>query len=160
MGRIECATFTVAGTPAPQGSKRHVGKGIMVESSKKVAPWRDSVTLAAIEWRKANGLPEPFDGPLVAYMVFTLHKPTSSPKTIRVFPMKPPDLSKLARSTEDALVEACLIKDDARIVGYDRLWKCYPNEGIGALPHLGASVTVWTMAEYMRAIEEQSGFLS
>lgn len=160
MARIECATFTVAGTPAPQGSKRHVGKGIMVESSKKVAPWRDSVTGAAIEWRKANGLPEAFDGPLVASMVFTLRKPTSAPKTIRIFPMKPPDLSKLARSTEDALVEACLIKDDARIVGYDRLWKVYPGEGIGALPYIGAAITVWTMAEYMREVEQQGSFLT
>jgi crossover junction endodeoxyribonuclease RusA len=30
--------FTVPGKPAPQGSKRHVGRGIMVESSNHVAP--------------------------------------------------------------------------------------------------------------------------
>jgi hypothetical protein len=29
-------TFTVLGKPAPQGSKRHVGKGVMIESSKQV----------------------------------------------------------------------------------------------------------------------------
>lgn len=27
-------TVTVLGTPAPQGSKRHVGNGVVVESSK------------------------------------------------------------------------------------------------------------------------------
>ena len=32
--------FAVLGLPAPQGSKRHVGEGRMVESSKRVKPWR------------------------------------------------------------------------------------------------------------------------
>ncbi|MGH7348018.1 MAG: hypothetical protein ACREK4_24145, partial [Candidatus Rokuibacteriota bacterium] len=33
----------VAGVAAPQGSKRHVGGGIMRESSKAVGPWRERV---------------------------------------------------------------------------------------------------------------------
>ena len=44
-------TFRVYGTPAPQGSKRHVGRGVMVESSKKVAPWRQDVVAAAAAGR-------------------------------------------------------------------------------------------------------------
>jgi Holliday junction resolvase RusA-like endonuclease len=39
--------ITVFGQPAPQGSKRHVGHGVMVESSKKVKPWRQDVVAAA-----------------------------------------------------------------------------------------------------------------
>ena len=39
--------ITVHGTPAPQGSKRHVGNGVMVESSAKVKPWREAVKWAA-----------------------------------------------------------------------------------------------------------------
>ena len=35
-------TLTVRGLPAPQGSKRHIGRGVMVESSKRVKPWRDA----------------------------------------------------------------------------------------------------------------------
>ena len=42
-------TFEVYGQPAPQGSKRHVGGGRMIESSKAVAPWREAVKWAAIE---------------------------------------------------------------------------------------------------------------
>ena len=33
----------VIGIPAPQGSKRHVGHGIMIENSKRVKPWRQDV---------------------------------------------------------------------------------------------------------------------
>ena len=42
-------TIRVYGTPAPQGSKRHVGRGVMVESSKKVKPWREAVKQAALD---------------------------------------------------------------------------------------------------------------
>ena len=38
---------TVNGLPAPQGSHKHVGGGRMVESSKKVKPWRQDVKAAA-----------------------------------------------------------------------------------------------------------------
>jgi crossover junction endodeoxyribonuclease RusA len=33
----------INGIPAPQGSKRHVGNGVMIESSKAVGPWREAV---------------------------------------------------------------------------------------------------------------------
>ena len=36
----------IPGVPAPQGSKRHVGGGRLVESSKKVKPWRRAVNAA------------------------------------------------------------------------------------------------------------------
>ena len=39
----------VIGMPAPQGSKRHVGHGIMIENSKRVKPWRQDVREAALE---------------------------------------------------------------------------------------------------------------
>lgn len=41
--------FDVYGEPAPQGSKRHVGGGRMIESSAKVKPWRQDVVAAARE---------------------------------------------------------------------------------------------------------------
>ena len=39
--------FEVVGLPAAQGSKRHVGNGVMVESSKALKPWRSAVAEAA-----------------------------------------------------------------------------------------------------------------
>ena len=54
-------TVIVYGTPAPQGSKRHVGHGVMVESSRRVKPWREDVKAAAetaiVEWEQHRPLP-------------------------------------------------------------------------------------------------------
>ena len=80
-------TITVHGTPAPQGSKRHVGNGVMVESSKKVKPWRQDVKHAALEVIQPAGIcgscdaglpmsctcAEPITGPVpVSYTHLTL----------------------------------------------------------------------------------------
>lgn len=127
------------GAPAPQGSKRHVGKGVMVESSAAVKPWREAVKCAA---RELMGDLPPLDGPLVVRMVFTMRKPVGAPKTRRTWPDRMPDLSKLARSTEDALTDAGVWTSDARVVEYARLAKVYPREDPEALTVPGVRVIV------------------
>lgn len=139
--------FTVYGMPAPQGSKKFVGtnkagRGILVESSKKVKPWRVDVKAAAEAQRIAHAMLAPLDGPLIVSMVFTLPKPASAPKRRRTWPDRMPDLSKLARSTEDAISDAGLWADDARIVEYSRLAKVFPGEDPEALQAPGVRVTV------------------
>jgi hypothetical protein len=71
-------TICVYGAPAPQGSKRHLGKGVMVESSKKVKPWREAVKHAALEVR---GRMPAMTGPVHVTVCFTVAKPASAPKT-------------------------------------------------------------------------------
>ena len=138
----------VYGSPAPKGSKKFVGmaggRGVMIESSKRVKPWREDVKAAALAAR--NGA-APLDCPLSVRMIFTVPKPTSAPRRRRTWAMRKPDLSKLARSTEDALVDAGLITDDARIVQYERLAKVYPGEDREALEAPGVRITVQSMAE-------------
>lgn len=138
--------FRVFGIPGPQGSKRFVGvkggKGVMVESSKKVLPWREAVKAAALFARGTN---KPIDGPIVLRMVFTVRKPESAPKGRRTYPMRTPDLSKLARSTEDAMTDAGVWADDARIIEYQRLAKVFPDEDREALDIPGVYVEVWSM---------------
>lgn len=136
----------VHGRPAPQGSKRHVGNGRMIEMSKYVGTWRDDVKAAAraviedwVGW-------VPLDGPLVARMVFTIAKPASAPKRRRTWPSTMPDLSKLIRSTEDALKDAGAIKDDARIVEYSRAAKVYPSEDEESLDVPGARISINRLA--------------
>lgn len=145
------ARIAVYGAPAPQGSKKFVGiakstgRGILVESSKKVKPWRQDVKAAALEFiaeRWSAGTFVPLDGPLRVRMVFTLPKPASAPKRRRLFPMRKPDVSKLARSTEDALVDAGLIADDARIVEYERLAKVFPGEDHESLNSPGCLIEI------------------
>jgi len=107
-------TFSVEGLPAPQGSKRHVGGGRMVESSKKVGPWRADVELAA---RRA--MIETFTGPVSVTLTFHMPMPKSRPAKIRklqtAWSSVRPDIDKLARSTLDALTASGIIDDDARV---------------------------------------------
>lgn len=127
----------VAGTPAPQGSKRgfrnqHTGRIQMVESSTAVQPWRQDVKHAALmavgpDWT-------PLTGPLSVHMRFMLPRPKGHWRTGRnagllrdsapAFPHGRPDLSKLARSTEDALT-GVVWADDAQVVS-ELLEKVYP----------------------------------
>lgn len=114
----------VIGHPAPQGSKRHVGNGIMVESSARVRPWRQDVTASAIEAAERDGWVAP-SGPLLVELTFTLKRPRYHYRTgayahelrpnAPVLVDKKPDLDKLARSTLDALTAAGVIRDDAQI---------------------------------------------
>lgn len=148
-------TITVFGQPAPQGSKRYVGqsktgRGIMIESSKAVKPWRQDVRAAALDAMADRiQLPEIeqralyFDpsGALSVHMIFTLPKPKSAAKRYRTWPNKKPDLSKLVRSTEDALTEAGIWEDDARIV-HCVSSKCYPGEGVDSLNSPGAVIHI------------------
>lgn len=133
------------GTPGPQGSKTGYnvgGRVVMRESSKKVKPWRSDVRDAA-----ERAIPHdwiPIDGPVAVDMVFTLRKPTSAPKRRRTWPDRTPDLSKLARSTEDALT-GLVWADDARIVEYRTLAKRYPLEGPDALTYPGVIVRVYRL---------------
>ena len=106
-------TFTVVGIPAPQGSKRHVGNGVMVESSKKVAPWRKAVANAVFSRFVETGDSSPFTGPVEIFTTFFLPRP----KTVtRDWPSVPPDLDKLERGLFDAVTLTGLWVDDSLVV--------------------------------------------
>lgn len=115
-------SFRVYGVPAPQGSKRHVGGGRMIESSKKVGPWRAAVIAAAISARLAGG-PHEIAGAVSVDITFYRARPGShynSKKQLKPhapdYPNTTPDLDKLVRSTFDALTDSGVITDDARVV--------------------------------------------
>jgi Holliday junction resolvase RusA-like endonuclease len=139
-------TIVVYGEPAPQGSKRFVGvragRGVMVESSKKVKPWRQDVAAAALTSRAIYHLVGAIAGPVRVKMVFTVRKPLSAPKRRRTYPSAKPDLSKLARATEDALTTAGIWEDDARVVEYSRLAKVFPGEDPDALDSPGVLIDI------------------
>lgn len=110
-------TFIVAGmAPAPQGSKRLVGRSL-VESSRNVKPWRLLVQTAAIETHHPT-----IYGPVSLSVVFLFPRPKGhlrkdgslKPSAPRWHTVRP-DGSKLLRSTEDALVDAQLLADDSLI---------------------------------------------
>lgn len=119
----------VHGAPAPQGSKRAVrtknGKINLLESSAKVRPWREAVKQAALDVIGRNNDWKPWDAPILLDATFYFLRPQSHYRSGRnahllkvnapVRPTSPPDLSKLVRSTEDALTEAGLWRDDSRV---------------------------------------------
>lgn len=108
----EARTFFVPGTPAPQGSKRYVGqhggRAVLVESSKKVKPWRHTVSQVANMFYT-----NPIDGPVYIGIQFIMPRPKSLPKRITHM-VKKPDLDKLIRSTLDAL-SGIAFTDDNRV---------------------------------------------
>lgn len=148
-------TITVHGLPAPQGSKKHLGNGVMVESSAKVKPWRQDVKHAALAITEALPNWTVLDGPLAVAMTFTFDRPKGHYRTGRnahllrdAAPIRPagmPDLSKLARSTEDALT-GVIWKDDARVVEYVRLGKWYAEtDADDVLSVPGCVIHVWPL---------------
>jgi Holliday junction resolvase RusA-like endonuclease len=136
-------TITVHGhRPAPQGSKRHIGHGRLIEQSKRVKPWREAVHDAALD---AMGNRLILDGPLSVEVVFTVRKPASAPKRITWPTTRDSgDIDKLLRSTFDALTTSGAIADDSRIVEVTAR-KVHPGEGVDALDAPGAVIRVWRL---------------
>ncbi|WP_427017836.1 RusA family crossover junction endodeoxyribonuclease [Pseudarthrobacter sp. P1] len=123
-------SFTVEGTPGPQGSKnafavkkggRYTGRVAVVESSAKVGPWREQVAWAARQCHQGT-----ITGPVSVAIVFYLPRPRGHYGTGRnagslrasapALPAVKPDADKLARSTLDALTTARVYTDDAVVV--------------------------------------------
>lgn len=132
----------VFGTPAPQGSKRHIGRGILLEQSKKVKPWRDAIMRSAIEQKVLN---LQLTGALRIEIFFYLSRPLSH-RGVRglklsapLFPTTTPDLDKLIRSTLDGLVLSGVVKDDSLFVSIKA------NKEYDDARHPGASIHISEM---------------
>ena len=114
-------TFVVHSAAAPQGSKRHLGNGIMVESSKRVKPFRQDVKFTALDvvepdWDRT--------GPMAMTVDFHFVRPkshfTSKGELTKRAPLYPTartigDIEKLVRAVNDAL-SGVLFDDDAQVV--------------------------------------------
>lgn len=123
MGSI---TFEVVAEPKPGGSKRaithrHTGRTIVIDACKGNKAWRNEVAKAA---RIAWPYNEPLDCPCECSYTFRMKRPQSHFRTGKysdqLKPSAPqehttrPDVTKLIRSTEDALT-GILWKDDSQV---------------------------------------------
>ena len=129
------SSIFVPGIPAPQGSKRHVGRGIMVESSKALKPWRSTVVATVVE----AGWEPVLHGPVEVILHFTFPRPKGHYGTgrnaDRLKPTAPehhtvkPDADKLARAVLDALVQSGALRDDSQVARL-RVTKGYGRPGV------------------------------
>lgn len=142
-------TFTIHGTVAPQGSKRHVGRGIMVESSAAVRPWREAIKAAAADVLGDVPLPLfPKGVPVTGRIVFSMRRPKNAPRNKRVWPAGP-DLDKALRSTGDGLTEAGVWHDDRQLKDLRRLKLVYAGDQRFGEPEAldipGALISLWRL---------------
>lgn len=122
--------------PAPQGSKRHVGGGRMIEASKRVKPWRAAVAAEAMQ------VGERISGACAVSIVFRFRRPKSHFKTNGELRETAPrhcitrknDVDKCCRSTLDGLVQGELLVDDCLVVSVNAEKRyCVGTEPPGAV---------------------------
>ena len=134
------ASFRVIGVaPAPQGSKRYVGNGRFIESSKKIGPWRKAVVHAVEQMFEKTGDRTPFTQAVKVTATFILPRPSSVSEAKRLWPIVPPDGDKLARGLGDPISlpdYVQLIEDDSLIVEWE-IRKIYGTpETMGVICHI------------------------
>ena len=131
-------TFTVVGLPGAQGSKRSLGNGILIESSKAVKPWRQDCKHAALQ-----AVPPSWDRsvPICLSIVFRFNRPAGHFGKRGLKPSAPQhltsaragDIDKLCRSTLDALTGVAY-DDDRQVVMLSASKRyCTPTEHPGAV---------------------------
>jgi crossover junction endodeoxyribonuclease RusA len=111
-------TWFVPGQPSAQGSKRYVGRGVMLDTDPKLKSWR---ALVAETCPKGTF----FNGPIRLTAVFHYLRPKAHygrkqgepylKADAPHFKASKPDADKLARAIGDALT-GVIYKDDAQIV--------------------------------------------
>lgn len=108
----EVLSIYVVGKPVAQGSKKHVGNGVMVEMGKGLASWRKTIAAqAGIAWT----LP-PLDGAVGVRLTFVMPRPKATPKSRTPPAIRRPDLDKLSRAVLDSLTTGRVMTDDSRVV--------------------------------------------
>ena len=124
MSRSEIQFF-VTGKPAPQGSKKSVGRGRFIEASKYLPDWRAAVVSAARQSYQG----EPLDVPVRVRIIVFLDQP-KKPKYI-LAPATPPDVDKIARGILDSLKIGGIYRDDALVVSLeiDKMWSVDGMQG-------------------------------
>ena len=138
----------VRGIPAPQGSKRHVGNGRMIEMSKAVGPWRE-----AVRGETQRKVREPMAGAVRVRIWFWLPRPKGHYRTGRnanllrdgapVVPSGTPDIDKLCRAVLDGLTSGGAWKDDGQVAELVAR-KLYVVDGAGMSP--GARIEISEVA--------------
>jgi crossover junction endodeoxyribonuclease RusA len=107
-------TFSVPGTPIPQGSKQAFTNGTktwLVEANKEIYAWREKIAKSATIAMELHRQ-KPLEGAVSLEIDFIMPRPktvTRARHTVK------PDLDKLIRAVNDAITGICFV-DDSRVV--------------------------------------------
>lgn len=109
-------SFTVHGTPQPQGSTRaFLPKGwkrpIITTDNARLKPWRQDLSLMASEAMQGR---DTFDGAVTVAARFIFAKPKSTKKSVTAKITKP-DIDKLVRGALDGMT-GIVFRDDSQVV--------------------------------------------
>jgi crossover junction endodeoxyribonuclease RusA len=127
-------SFVVFSKAAPQGSKRFMGQGVMIESSTRVKPFRQDVRYTALD-----SIPDdwPIDAAMRVHYRFHFKRPPSHLTTkgnlTKSAPKQPTgrnvgDIEKLARAVSDAL-SGVAFTDDSQVIEM-RLEKAFDDRDL------------------------------
>lgn len=177
---LPAIAFAAFGMPAPQGSKKHVGNGRLVEVSTLLPAWKKAVraeahsaVLSREDWKGA------INEPVLIQAVFTFPHSAASLKRGDVYYTNMPDLDKLQRAIGDAISpepvkpkqvaglapkakeverarlkevarEFAVLADDSCIVAWHSK-KVYTNTTSDSLKFPGVAIEVWRMSDLNRA---------
>lgn len=141
----------IGANPAPGGSKKFIGfrhrRPILIDDAKGNKAWRNTVVSQA----RAQYQGPPLEGPLRVSYRFYIPRPKSHFGKRGLLPSAPkhhiirPDLTKFIRSTEDALTDALIWKDDSQTIEHGQSRKDYAEHSPikGGLP--GAVIIIETL---------------
>jgi len=128
---LNSLSWVSIGLPAPQGSKKHVGRGIMIESSKFLPAWREQMIFDLM--KASDG--KCFDSGQMITLTFRFPRLKSHYNSkgllkpnAPTFKITNPDIDKLCRAVLDAATISGVIRDDAQCAMLTAV-KVYCNEG-------------------------------
>ena len=130
--------WMTVGIPVPQGSKRHVGNGIMIEQSAGLPAWRNQL-IYDIQ-KAADGFQ--FEAGINVTLDFRFPRLKSHYRTGQyahllkddapTYKISRPDIDKIIRAVMDAMTYSGVIKDDANCyLIMSRKMYCNDNEQPG-----------------------------
>lgn len=138
-------TFTVHGAAVPQGSMRHVGRGIMVHSNKALLPWREQVRACALA---AGVLCGSHDDAKSLEVLYYVQRPKSHygkrglKESAPQYPTnrRGGDADKVLRAIGDALTGVAWMDDSQIVTATVR--KCWATE---SEPEARTEITIGTL---------------
>lgn len=153
--------FEVLGKPEPAGSKKGIPYAVaghcrcnVIDDNDKAQDWKDSVGVMAKAAMKRDGI-DMVDGfPVAVHFAFVVTRPKGDHRRGRnagrlrdgapIYPIKIPDVLKLARAVEDGMT-GIVYRDDAQIVD-EVLTKRYGK-------HPGVEISIYVLP---RTVEDQN----